>query len=97
LKRLPEITPEGCAWVEVTSDDATQLLPLLRRHDDVVDATIFGKAIHALVRQSTGPAALIEFARQQGGVNVACRSVPPSLEDVFVALTRMRRNAAEGR
>jgi ABC-type multidrug transport system ATPase subunit len=96
LKRLPEITPEGCAWVEVTSDDATQLLPLLRRHDDVVDATIFGEAIHALVRQSTGPAALIEFARQQGGLNVACRAVPPSLEDVFVALTRLRRSATEG-
>ena len=97
LKRLPEIIPAGCAWVEVTSDDATQLLPLLRRHHDVVDATIFGEAIHALVRRSTAPAALIEFARQQGGVNVACRAVPPSLEDVFVALTRMRRSATEGR
>lgn len=97
LKRLPEITPAGCAWVEVTSEDATQLLPLLRRHGDVVDATIFGEAIHALVRQSTDAAALIEFARQQGGVNVACRAVPPSLEDVFVALTRMQRSATEGR
>ncbi len=96
LKRLPEITPAGCAWVEVTSEDATQLLPLLRRHGDVVDATIFGEAIHALVRQSTDAASLIEFARQQGGVNVACRAVPPSLEDVFVSLTRMRR-ATEGR
>jgi len=72
------------------------LLPLLRRHDDVVDATIFGEAIHALVRQSTDAATLIEFARQQGGVNVSCRAVPPSLEDVFVSLTRMRR-ATEGR
>jgi ABC-type multidrug transport system ATPase subunit len=97
LKRLPEITPEGCAWVEVTSEDPTQLLPLLRRHDDVVDATIFGEAIHALVRQRTGPAALIDFARQQGALNVACRAVPPSLEDVFVSLTRLRRSATEGR
>ncbi|HET9915459.1 MAG TPA: ABC transporter ATP-binding protein [Candidatus Binatia bacterium] len=97
LKRLPEITPENCAWVEVTSEDPTQLLPLLRRHDDVVDATIFGEAIHALVRQRTGPAALIDFARQQGALDVACRAVPPSLEDVFVALTRLRRSATEGR
>jgi ribosome-dependent ATPase len=97
LKRLPEITPEGCAWVEISSDDATQLLPLLRRHQDVVDATIFGEAIHALVRQRTNPAALIDFARQGGAVNVACRAVPPSLEDVFVSLTRLRRSATEGR
>ena len=97
LKRLPEITPDGCAWVEVSSDDATQLLPLLRRHPDVVDATIFGEAIHALVRQRTRPAALIDFALQQGAVNVACRAVPPSLEDVFVSLTRLRRSATEGR
>jgi len=97
LKRLPEITPEGCAWVEITSGDATQLLPLLRRHSDVVDATIFGEAIHALVRQPTDPAALIEFARERGAANVACRAVPPSLEDVFVSLTRLRRSAAEGR
>lgn len=97
LKRLPEITPAGCAWVEVASDDATQLLPLLRRHEDVIDATIFGEAIHALVRQRTGPAALIDFARGQGAQNVACRAVPPSLEDVFVALTRLRRGVREGR
>lgn len=97
LKRLPEITPVGCAWLEVTSDDATQLLPLLRRHGDVVDATIFGEAIHALVRQPTDAAALIEFAHQRGAHEVQCRAVPPSLEDVFVALTRLRRSAAEGR
>jgi len=97
LKRLEGITPEGCAWVEVTSDDSTRLLPLLRRHDDVVDATIFGEAIHALVRQPTGPAALVDFARQQGALQVACRAVPPSLEDVFVSLTRLRRSATEGR
>jgi len=97
LKRLPEITPAGCAWVEVTSDDATQLLPLLRRHDDVVDATIFGEAIHALVRQRTDPAALINFAHEQGAANVACRAVPPSLEDVFVSLTRLHRSVADRR
>jgi ABC-type multidrug transport system ATPase subunit len=96
LKRLPEITPSGCTWLEVTSEDPTQLLPLLRLHDDVVDATIFGEAIHALVRQPTGPAALIDFARQHGALNVACRAVPPSLEDVFVSLTRLRRSATEG-
>jgi ABC-type multidrug transport system ATPase subunit len=96
LKRLPEITPPGCTRVEVTSDDPTQLLPLLRGHGDVVDATIFGEAIHALVRQPTGPAALIDFARQHGALNVACRAVPPSLEDVFVSLTRLRRSATEG-
>ena len=39
LKCLPEITPEGSGWFEITSQDATRLLPRLRGHPCVVDAT----------------------------------------------------------
>lgn len=94
LKRLPELTPDRSSWFEITSDDATQLLPLVRQHPRVVDATIFGEAVHALVRQGTEAAALENDFKQQGDASVRCRAVPPSLEDVFVALTRIHRNDA---
>ena len=97
LKRLPEITPDGSRWFEITSDDATQLLPQLRQHPAVVDATIFGEAVHALARRGTDAAALENYFKQQGDQSVGCRAVPPSLEDVFVALTRIHRDHAKGR
>jgi ABC-type multidrug transport system ATPase subunit len=92
LKQLPEITPPGSSWFEVTCDDATKLLPLLRRHESVVDATIFGEAIHALVRAGGDGSVLCDFAAGQGLGGVHCRVVPPSLEDVFVTLTRLHRD-----
>jgi ABC-type multidrug transport system ATPase subunit len=94
LKRLPELTPDDSSWFEITSDDATQLLPLVRQHPGVLDATIFGEAIHALARQGTDAAALENYFRQRDGATVHCRAVPPSLEDVFVTLTRIHRNDA---
>jgi ABC-type multidrug transport system ATPase subunit len=97
LKRLPEITPDGSSWFEITSDDATALLPELRRHPSIVDATIFGEAVHALARRGTDGAALEKYFQQRGETNVRCRAVPPSLEDVFVTLTRIQRGPAKGR
>ena len=97
LKRLPEIAPDGSQWLEITSDDATRLLPELRRQPDVVDATIFGEAVHALVRHGTAAAALEDYFANQGDASVRCRAVPPSLEDVFVTLTRIHRGPVKGR
>lgn len=92
LKRLPELTPDRSSWFEITSDDVTQLLPLVRQHPSVLDATIFGEAIHALARQGIDAAALEEYFHKQDGTEVHCRAVPPSLEDVFVTLTRVQRD-----
>jgi hypothetical protein len=91
----PEITPEGSGWFEIVSDGATQLLPLVRRCPGVLDATIFGEAIHALAAKSTDAPRLQTFLQQQGASNARCRAVPPSLEDVFVTLTRLHRSDRE--
>jgi hypothetical protein len=72
------------------------LLPVVRAHPKVLDATIFGEAIHALGRRGTDAETLQNHLRQKGFVTVQCRIVPPSLEDVFVTLTRQRRNNSEG-
>ena len=95
LKQLPEMTPNGSRWFEVVSAESTRLLPLLRHHPGIVDATIFGEAIHALALESLDAPAIRTFLQQQGVGDVECRPVPPSLEDVFVTLTRLQRNHSE--
>jgi ABC-type multidrug transport system ATPase subunit len=97
LKRLPEVTPEGSDWFEIIGEDATRLLLPLRRYADVIDATIFGEAVHALARRGIDAARLESYLTEQGESGVHCRAVPPSLEDVFVTLTRQRRDPAKGR
>ncbi|HXV49479.1 MAG TPA: ABC transporter ATP-binding protein [Candidatus Binatia bacterium] len=97
LKRLPEVTPEGSSWFEIIGEDAPRLLLPLRRHADVIDATIFGEAVHALARRGIDAARLESYLTEEGESGVRCRVVPPSLEDVFVTLTRQRRDLAKGR
>jgi len=96
LKKLPEITPEGSSWYEIVSDESTQALALLRQHPEVRDATIFGEAIHVLAGVDSGAGVLESYLRQRGVRRVFCRSAPPSLEDVFVTLTRLHRNNSKG-
>ena len=96
LKKLPEITPGGSAWYEISCDDSTQALALLREHPAVRDATILGDAIHALAGGETDAGALEFYLRGRGVGQVHCRAARPSLEDVFVTLTRLRRNNSKG-
>jgi ABC-type multidrug transport system ATPase subunit len=96
LKKLPEITPGGSAWYEILSDESTQALALLREHPAVRDATIFGEAIHVLAGVESDAGILESYLRQRGVRQVFCRAAPPSLEDVFVTLTRLHRNDSKG-
>src|SRR5262245_8307938 len=89
LKALPEVTPPGTRRVEIeTTDSATRLAPL-RAVPGVADATLFGQAIHVLADERASDAALSAAA---GGAPV--RPIAPSLEDVFVTLTRKNMAAA---
>jgi ABC-2 type transport system ATP-binding protein len=81
LKGWPGVTPEGTRWLEITSSDCAAVMERLRHLPHVRQATIFGQSIHALVDDDRPPA---EF-----GLNGAeVRPAEPTLEDVFVALTR---------
>ena len=92
LKRLPELTPEGALWFEVLCDEPTQALGLLREWPEIIDATIFGEALHLLARKGTDEEGIIGFLKPAGGGRLECRRVLPSLEDVFVTLTRRHRS-----
>lgn len=96
LKQLPGIVPEGASWFEVLCEEPTLALTLLRRGSGIIDATIFGEAIHILAQKGTDEASVESLLRQEGLARVECRRVPPSLEDVFVALTRRHRVRLEG-
>ena len=91
LKQMPEITPQGAVWFEVRCEEPTRALSLLRRLPEIIDATIFGESIHILARKENGGAGIENFLREEKMVRVECRRVLPSLEDVFVTLTRRQR------
>src|SRR5437773_5814182 len=81
LKELPDVTPPGTRWLEVVGGDAAALLQRLQYRPGVRQATVFGQTIHALVDANRTPADL--------GLNgEQIHATEPSLEDVFVALSR---------
>ena len=85
LKHLPGVTPPGSRHLEIIGPNTAVLLRRLREHPGVREATIFGQAIHALVDAGYSPADL-------GLDGVDIHVAEPSLEDVFVALSRAQDN-----
>jgi ABC-2 type transport system ATP-binding protein len=86
LKELPAVTPPGTRHLEIHpslnhGSDVAALLERLRHQPGVRNATIFGQAIHALVDDNRSPAEL-------GAGDAVVLPGEPTLEDVFVALTR---------
>jgi ABC-type multidrug transport system ATPase subunit len=94
LKKLPEVTPSGSAWFEVSVQDTARALALLRGSSGILDATIFGQSLHVLASGGVDAAALESMLKENRIAEAWCRRVPPSLEDVFVTLTRQRRASA---
>lgn len=91
LKELPTVTPAGTKRLEILlgkgGSDVAELLERLRHRAGVRQATIFGQAIHALVDADRS---LGELGLEEANV----RPTEPSLEDVFVTLTRAQANGA---
>jgi ABC-2 type transport system ATP-binding protein len=85
LTRWPGVTPPGARRIEVLAGDPSAALTRLRDHPGVYQATIFGRAVRAVVDASLSDRAL---ADELSGAEV--RATGPSLEDVFVALARAR-------
>ena len=81
LKELPGVTPPGTRWLEIYGKDPAALLERLRDKPGVLQATIFGQAIHALTEEGYS-------ATNLGLGDAQVHPTEPSLEDVFVALSR---------
>ena len=80
LKARPEVTPSGTRRVAVLSEHPAQALAQLRKEKWVLDATLVESEIHILLSSDTPGEKLAALGR--------VRDIEPSLEDVFVALTR---------
>ena len=93
LKQLPEVAVEGYERIEVRCPRLTEALATMSSYDYVDEATIFGDAIHVLVQDGTC-ARLIQDLESRGFTDPSTAEVPPTLEDVFVTLTRKREEAA---
>jgi len=94
LKQLPDVTPDDAKWVEVTCPETTVALGALKRAPYVRDATIFGQSIHLLM-DSSAPLDQINTTLEQIGIReTEVMPARPSLEDVFVTLTK--RYASNG-
>jgi ABC transporter DrrB family efflux protein len=87
LKSLPEVTPPGTKRYELRLPHPAERLSELRSLPGVIDATLFGETVHMMVKDSVTPDVLeSEFTVPSGELEI--REIPPTLEDVFVTLTR---------
>ncbi|NQV23955.1 MAG: ABC transporter ATP-binding protein/permease [Rhodopirellula sp.] len=87
LKLLPQVTPAGTRRWEIEVPSPTESLQKLRRADGIQDATLFGQMIHVLADESVTPAGLVA-STEVAPDDVQTRPIAPSLEDVFVSLSR---------
>jgi drug efflux transport system ATP-binding protein len=89
LKLLPGVTPAGTRWLEVYDLNTAALLENLRQNPHVQQATIFGQSIHALVDKDCSLAEL-------GLAHAKVVDAEPSLEDVFVTISRAQSGKNAG-
>src|SRR5437660_454741 len=86
LKTLPGVTPPGTRRLEIFTKDTAATLERIRHQPGVRQATIFGQAIFALVDEGLSLANL-------GLTDAEVHPAEPTLEDVFVTLSRAQGEA----
>jgi ABC-type multidrug transport system ATPase subunit len=92
LTQLPTVTPEGTRRVEADCNEgAAAMMGKARTLPYVLEVTIFGNSLHLLVDGQV-PDEQIEGDLEKGDrrAEVTIRPIAPSLEDVFVRLTRLQ-------
>ena len=88
LRELPDVQPPGTYRVEITSPQVTVALRHARTIPGIRSATIFGQSIHALIDDNLDLEQLRAQLEGHGIVVAEIRPLAPSLEDVFVELTK---------
>src|SRR5262249_51115481 len=93
LRFLPTVTPEGTRRVEVEAGQVAAVLRAMRTLPYVREATIFGQSVHAVIDAGVGDEDLRRALQAHGPPPASMRAIVPSLEDVFVSLTRSAAHA----
>ena len=69
---------------------------VLQSAPDVIDAAVFGNALHLVVRDATAAVPQIKKYLSDHSISVGrIEMISPSLEDVFVSLTAARDSGRE--
>ncbi|MCX8109406.1 MAG: ABC transporter ATP-binding protein, partial [Verrucomicrobiae bacterium] len=90
LKQLPAVTPPGTRRLELTCDHVTLGLRAVRQIPGIKAATVFGQSINLIAEDGVVEGDIVRHLTDAGIHGAEIRPVAPSLEDVFVALTRQQ-------
>lgn len=88
LKQIPEVSPAGTRRVALAVPTPAVGLAAIRNQKFALDATLVESEIHLLVPESVSDQDIVAVADKAGIGPVKTRPIEPSLEDVFVTLTR---------
>ena len=93
VRALPGVDPPGTVRYLVGTENVMRAFARARTLPYVRDATIFGRDLHLVVAAEVGADRLRTDLTADAGKVGAIEKIEPSLEDVFVALTRARHVA----
>ena len=88
LKQLPEVSPVGTKRVSVAVEHPPLALKALKRLPFVRDATLVEAEIHLLMDEDAPESEIVRAMAAAQLTAQGIRPIEPSLEDVFVTLTR---------
>jgi ABC-type multidrug transport system ATPase subunit len=88
LKELPDVRPSGSRRISIAIQPPAPALAALRKQPFTLDATLVESEIHLLMKKETKNEEVISALADAGFPGGRFRPIEPSLEDVFVTLTR---------
>lgn len=88
LKSLTEVSPPNTRRVAIAAEKPAVALMAAKQAPFVLDATLVEAEIHLMIKDSVTDDEVLAALRNKGIEGGKVRAIEPSLEDVFVALTR---------
>lgn len=86
----------GWRRIEISGKPIMKAYNLLQNLPELRDVTFFGQSLHALLHPELTEPALIQWLQTQGLQSIHIRDIRPSLEDVFLDLTRQADQQGHG-
>lgn len=88
LKQLREVVGKGVRRLELTCKPLVKSFNIIKAIPYVKDATIFGQSLHIMVEENIPNDQIKEDLASRSILLLELREISPSLEDVFVTLTK---------
>jgi ABC-2 type transport system ATP-binding protein len=83
--------------LQIRTQASARVVEALEAMPEVIDVGMFGRAVHAAVKDRDEGAAAVRVALETRGIPFgSIEEIPPSLEDVFVSLVHVEGGAVDG-